>query len=173
MIKRVLLASVILAAPQWALAERPPQYWGVSVGTFDLDDTNGNVTEITNAGFQLGYQSLSFLGAELRGGFESGDTSGALDDPSLAYGGVFARLQIPYERVNVYALVGGGSVSFDNGAGSGEIHSGPAGGIGIEIFGSERSALSLEYIRYSSDDTTYDGLSLGFVHHFNWAVPRF
>ncbi len=172
MIKRVLLAAMLVAAPQGALAERPPQYWGVSLGTFELEDPNGNITETTNVGLQAGYKFTSFVGLEARGGFESGETSGALDEPELTYGGGFVRVDIPYERVNLYVLLGGGQVTYDTASGD-VSESGPAGGVGIELFGSERSAVSLEYINYSSDDTTYDGLSIGFVHHFNWAVPRF
>lgn len=172
MIKRVLLAGLLVAAPQWALAERPPQYWGVSLGTFELDDASGNVTDTTNVSLQGGYKFTSFLGLEVRGGFESGDTSGALDAPDLTYGGGFVRFDIPYERINVYFLLGGGQVSYDTASGN-VSESGPAGGVGIELFGSERSAVSLEYINYSSDDTTYDGISLGFVHHFEWAAPQF
>ncbi len=172
MIKRVLLAGLLVVVPQWALAERPPQYWGVSLGQFELDDAGGNVTDTVNLGLQAGYKFTRFLGIEARGGFESGDTSGALDEPDLQYGGGFVRLDLPYERVNVYLLLGGGQVNYDTVNGN-VSESGPAGAIGIELFGSERSAVSLEYVRYAGDDTTYDGLSLGFVHHFNWAVPRF
>jgi len=172
MIKRVLLAGLLVIAPPYALAERPPQYWGVSLGQFELDDAQGNVTDTVNIGLQAGYKFTSYVGLELRGGFESGDTSGALDQPDLRYGGGFVRFDLPYERVNVYLLLGGGQVSFDRASGD-VSESGPAGGIGIELFGSERSAVSLEYINYSSDDITYDGISIGFVHHFGWAAPSF
>jgi len=79
MIERVLLAGLLVVASPNALAERPPQYSGASLGQFELDDAEGNVTDTVNSGRQAGYTLTAYVAVELHGGFESGDASGALD----------------------------------------------------------------------------------------------
>lgn len=168
MIKRILFAGALLAAPLGAVAQdEPPQYIGISAGGFELTDVDDNVTEITNVGLRGGYKFGRFFGVEVRGGWESGDVSGALDSPDLTYAGVFARADLPFERANVFLLAGGASVRYQ-GPQDTEVESDVAAGLGIELYGNERTAVTLDYMNYV--DGTYEGVSLGLVHHFDW--PR-
>ena len=44
-----------------------------------------------------------------------------------------------------------------------------AAGVGIELYGTERTAVTLEYMSYSED--AYSGVSIGLKHHFE--LPSF
>lgn len=157
-----------------AAAEQPRQYFAVhgfeevaSEYEFDLDDDQGADGDLWR--LKLGYQFGRFLAAELHYGFDG--TGG--DEPNLREGAVFGRLQLPYERVNVYALAGAGRVGGDFGEGR-ETETGPAMGLGIDLFGTERTAVALEYVHYQvgDDDRDYKAVTLGLKHHFDWPSFR-
>lgn len=167
MVKRILIAGTLLLLPLGASAEKPAQYFGVSVGDYELEDEDNNLTETTNIGVKGGYRFSPFLAVELHAGSESGGASGALDEPNALYGGAFVRLDLPFERVNLYLLAGGAGVEYDVGTET-ESQSGAAGGVGIELYGSERTAITFEYMNYAEE--AYEGVSVGLVHHFDW--PR-
>ena len=162
MLMRSFLAFVLLAVPLTALAERPGQYWGVTLDSAEITDTNGNDDDATNLNLVLGYKFGDFLGVELQGG------GGSEDD--VLYGGAFARFDLPFERVNVFLLAGGATVGFDDAStGDYETESDVAAGFGVELFGNERTAVRFQYMNYADD--TYETFGLGLVHHFDW--PRF
>jgi len=171
MMKRVILASLIAATPQLALAERPPSYWGVSLGTFEFTNAEDNAVDVTNVGLQGGVQFIPWLGAELRVGAQSSDADGVFEATDTNYAGAFVRFDIPYERINLYLLAGGGGIGYTDAQGDDASQVGPAGGVGIELYGTQRSALKLELMNYSGEDVVYQGINLGFVHHFNWVAP--
>ena len=159
---RLILALILLVAPLTALAERPGQYWGVTLDSAVLTDTSDEEENATNLNLMLGYKFNDFLGVEFQGG------GGSEDD--VLYAGAFARFDLPFERVNVFLLAGGAATEFDDAStGDRETESDLAAGLGIELFGNERTALRLQYMNYA--DTTYETIGLGFVHHFDW--PRF
>lgn len=167
----LFLPALLLLLPLGALAaERPSQYWGASLGDFEFETDNGSATNITNLGLKGGYRLSRFLALEIHGGVStSGSSSEIIEEPDLVYGAGFVRLDLPYQRLNLYLLAGGSTLAYDVGDGS-EEESDMAGGIGIELYGSERTALTLEYMNYN--DGMYDGLSVGFVHHFDWPSFR-
>jgi hypothetical protein len=171
MMKRIFLAGVIAATPQLALAERTPSYWAVSLGQFEFTDVNDNVFDTTNLGVQGGYQFLPWLGAELRYGGQAASSDNALDSTAINYGGGFVRFDVPYKRTNVYVVAGVGGVGYEDADGNSDSDAALAGGVGVELYGTQQSAVKLEFMSYSGDDVEYRGVSLGFVHHFNWVKP--
>lgn len=171
MMKRVILASLIAATPQLALAERPPSYWAVSLGQYEFSDADDNAIDVTNVGLEGGVQFIPWLGAELRVGAEASRSEDVFASTDVNYAGGFLRFDVPYERVNVYLLAGGGGLSYTDVDGDEDAQTGPAGGIGVELYGSERSAVKLEAMTYTGEDVSYQGINVGFVYHFNWAAP--
>ncbi len=166
--KRTVLAAALLAAPGLAWAEPPNLYWGVSVGDYKVDQREvGAGTEgATDLGFRLGYEFGKFLGIEGRAGLDSGGVGGNSD---ADYVGLFGRFNLPFEKTNVYLLLGASEVRVDGDSVDDDEYDPIAGGIGIELYGSERAAVTLEYMSYSDD--SYSGLGIGFKYHFN--MPSF
>lgn len=172
MTKRLILAAALAAMPIVAGADRPPQYFGINGGWYEIDTDAPFEADGEFANLRLGYELGRFLAFEARFGLELGNeasVAGTKVDPRM--GAVFARLNLPFERVDLYFLGGAGRVSFNDGTGR-EREEWPAGGIGIELYGSERTAIVLEGVRYEGDDDgDYKAITLGFKHHFDW--PRF
>lgn len=169
-LRLLLLLPALVLLPAGALAaERPAQYWGITVGDYTFEHDDGDVTDITNAGLKGGYRLSRFFALEAHAGRSNSGSSNIVERPDLVYGAAFGRLDLPFERVNIYLLAGGATVSFDIGDGN-DRESDVAAGLGIELFGSERTALTLDYMNYA--DGLYDGISVGFVHHFNWPPFR-
>ncbi len=65
----------------------------------------------------------------------------------------------------MYLLVGASEVELDGDSIDDDVYDPIAGGIGIELYGSERTAITLEYMSYSDD--AYAGVNLGIKHHFD------
>lgn len=170
MTKRIVIAAALLAAPMLAHAEPPGLYWGVSFGGYeaDLRESGGTADSATNLGGRLGFHLSDFIGIEARGGFDTGGFAGE-NDTGTTYAAVMARFDLPFEKVNVYFLAGASEVRIDDESVDSDDYDPVAAGIGIELYGSERSAISLEYMNYS--DGAYTGVSIGFKRHFN--LPSF
>jgi len=170
MTKRIALAAALLAAPVLAHAEQPNLYWGVSLGNYTIDqrDAGGSAEDTTDFGGRLGYHFGGFFGVEARAGVDTGGFSGD-NDTDTDYFGVFGRFNLPFEKTNVYLLLGASEVRVDGDTVDDDEYDPIAGGIGIELYGNERSAISLEYMSYSDD--AYSGLSIGYKRHFD--VPSF
>ena len=103
--KRIALAAALLAVPTLASAEPPNLYWGVTVGDYTADQREiGLGTEdTTDVGLRLGYHFFDFVGIEARLGRDTGGFAGG-SDADTEYAGVFARFDLPFEKVNVYLL---------------------------------------------------------------------
>lgn len=171
--KHIFLAAALLTAPGFAWAEPPNLYWGVTLGEYRSDKLatdSGTTDHTTDLGLRLGYHFSDFIGVEARAGFDVSDTtSGSSINSDAEYAAVFGRFDLPYERVNIYLLAGVSEVRIDKNEVDSDDFDPIAGGIGIELYGSERTAVTLEYLSYSDD--AHSGLSLGIKHHFN--MPSF
>lgn len=172
MIKRLSLAAALAAMPLVAGAERPPQYFGVNGGAYEIETDAPFEADGEFGNLRVGYELGRFVAFEARFGLELGnETEVAGRDVDPRMGAVFARLNLPFERVDVYLLGGAGRVSFNDGTGR-QREEWPAAGLGIELYGTNRTALVFEGVRYEGDDDgDYKAITLGFKHHFDW--PRF
>ena len=164
MIKRIAPAVALALAPAAALAQQPPNlYWGLVGGGYKTENIAGTRYHMSDIGGRLGYHLNDFLGVELRGGTSVAEGNG----PEVRYGAAFGRFDLPFQKLNVYLLAGVSELRFDgetvNSSSEG------AAGVGIELYGTDRTAVGLEYMSYSNDG--YAGLSVGITHHFE--LPSF
>ena len=163
---RLALAAALILAPSAALAEKTGQYWGLSIDDSELTAPNGLRGEGTNFGLHGGYHFNDFLGVELQIGGSSTDNA-----EEVYYTAAFGRFNLPFEKVNVYLLAGAAGVSFDQGPPKDRDNEFDlAGGIGVELFGNERTSVRFEYTYLAVD--TYEKVGLGFVHYFDWPAFR-
>lgn len=168
--KRTAVAAALLAAPALAQAEPPNLYWGLSLGDYQVDrrEAGMGTADSTDLGLRLGYHFTDFIGVEARAGFDAegvGSEAGA----DTTYAAVFGRFDLPFEKTNIYLLLGASEVQFDGDTADDDEYDPVAGGLGIELYGSERTAVTLEYMVYSDD--VYSGFGIGFKHHFD--LPSF
>lgn len=171
MIKRLILAAALAAMPLAAGADRPPQYFGFNGGWYEVETDAPFEADGEFVNLRLGFELGRFLGFEARFGMDTGRTQVGGTHLDTRMGAAFARLNLPFEGVDVYALGGAGRVSFNDGTGRTR-EEWPAAGLGIELYGSERTAIVFEAVRYEGDDDgDYKAFTLGFKRHFNW--PQF
>ncbi|MEX2575947.1 MAG: outer membrane beta-barrel protein [Halofilum sp. (in: g-proteobacteria)] len=171
-----------------AVADRPPQYFGVNgfdqvASEFGVEPDDGGEFNGDLWRLKLGYEFSKFLAAEVHYGFgDDASTGGEEFEVNLREAAAFGRFQLPYERLDVYFLAGVGRVGVSIptlGRLTGE---GPAAGLGVDFYGTENTAVTLEYVVYDVElehddfngeaDTTYDALTLGLTHHFEWPAFR-
>jgi len=200
---RLGLLLVLLLMPAAAFAaERPPWYFGVTLGAFETDEdidgfeddlgdagvVNVDDLESTDWGLRGGYRINQYFGLEGRIGFGTGGSSdfndpgdSQIDDirDDLYYGAAFARFDIPFNRVNLFALAGFGGVTLEStdnaqdafGLADDYSETGVSWGFGVELFATDRTGISVDYLNYADD--THEGFSIGIVHHFDWpAIGR-
>ncbi len=159
--------GLLLAAT--AHADRPPLYFGVGLADAQLDLDKYAPRDETNLDLRLGYDFRPYLAAELRLGSSLHSESGKGSEAGYVAG--LARVNLPFERVTVYGLLGAANVAVDV-PGNDDGFSGVAFGAGIELYGTERSALGIEYLQLGDSDR-YRTLGVGLVHHFDPPRPRF
>ncbi len=170
---RLLQLLVLLLLPLTVGAsDRPPQYFGLSLGDYDLTaDVDGDevTAGVTNVGLHGGYRFSRFFALEGRLGYSRTSSSELGERPDLVLGGGFARVDLPFDRVSLYGLLGASTIGYDVGDGN-KRESGVSGGVGVEIYGTPRTALNLEYVSHAAGD--YEGIGIGVIHHFNWPSLR-
>lgn len=169
-IRAFLVAVAItagLTAPHLAVAaDKPAKYFAIHAGTFELDPAEIDGTTIY---LKLGYQLNKFFGLEAQFGFLTGVKGVPGSDPDGSQAALFARFNLPFEDLNVYALAGVAQLSLN---GTDDEFSGTAYGVGIDFYGSPLTALTLEAIQYQDGNATYKSLTLGLKHHFEWPSFR-
>lgn len=173
-------AALGLCSP--AFAQAPGNYWGFGytgleyASEFTPIGATSSVTEkiSTNGGtFKLGREFGKFFAIEAHVGYAKESQANAFGDKfEFAHGAAYARLNLPYERFNFYVMGGQAQADIDVGSFDDD-DTYNAGGVGMDFFGSERTAFTLEYLRYQdSDDVEVDLITIGFKHHFNYAGFR-
>ncbi len=167
--RAIALLSLLLTSTSWA--EAPRQYFGISGSDALFVPENGQKEDLGNINAKLGYQVNNFVGVELHLGQSISTDSSNVDSPSLGYVSPMLRLTLPYDRVNLYSLFGLASVRGDFPGNYDDSYSDFSMGLGLELYGSKRTALSLEYMRYGVDDS-YKTFGLGVVHYFEWPRVR-
>lgn len=167
--RAIALLTLLLTGTSWA--EAPRQYFGLSGSDALFVPENGQKEDLGNINAKLGYQVNSFVGVELHMGQSVSTSSTNIDNPSLGYVSPMLRLTLPYDRVNIYSLFGLASVRADLPSNANDNYSDFSMGLGLELYSSKRTALSLEYMRYGVDDT-YKTFGLGVVHYFEWPSVR-
>lgn len=150
------------------------RYIGVMVSSpqYKEDDTNTNFRS-TGLLVRGGMEFNEFLAVEGHFGIFGDEI---IDDRSyqIEYlGSIYARGNLPLigKRVRLYALGGVTRISGNVPGFSSVDDTGIGYGVGVELFGDEYNALTVEWLRFAVGDIqgvdyTLESASLGFVHRF-------
>lgn len=92
-------------------------------------------------------------------------------DGVLTYGG-YVRLDKDFGQYKTYGLLGFGGLNAYSDGGDDVTESSGSIGVGVEIFGSRDTAITLEYVRIldtgiEGGDLTFDAIGLGFTYYFS------
>ena len=159
------------APKNWGQQKEPKFYFGFNYATTEFALEDGSLEDdTTGIGFKFGRELSPYINIETHIGLSSISSSNILEDPEVTYLAALLRLNLPFEKVNLYLLGGGSIIRYDFPSANDE-ESRAAGGIGIELFGSPNTAFTIDLMRYGTD-STLDTLSFGFIHRFKFARLR-
>lgn len=195
-IRGLALALSLLALTPSAYAG---PYWGFELGesklNVDMDVASIESTDVSMTGLtaRLGYALGDYLGVEARVGFTRDNNWVLRDDTGtrLLAGDIeaehFESILIktgfsPADRVKLYLLGGYSKARIDLDVSEPyswspkKTLSGASYGVGIEFYGTERTALNLEWIRLLDDkvkidedvkiDAIFNSVNIGIISHF-------
>ncbi len=164
-----LAMLLVISAP--LTAQTPRNYFGVFFNDAQLEASSGEEIDGGNLGGKLGYTINRWLGAEAHAGADFFNDNDDFNHTEVGYVAAFMRLNLPYERINIFGLAGLASVKGDYGSQYDDHFTDGAFGLGVELFGTKRTALSIQFMQYGIDDR-YKSFGLGIVHHFDWPAYR-
>jgi hypothetical protein len=148
-------------------------YFGVMVATprFEFEGSSDSFRG-TGMFVRAGREFFKYIGVEGHFGIFSSDTVNGQQYQIKYMGSVFGRGSIFVfdERARAYALLGATYFSADV-PGYKASEFAPAFGLGFELYGDDRDAVSLEWIRYADEDIhnqdyTVESVNLGYIHRF-------
>lgn len=175
----LLSALLIISLPAVATADAPQNYWGFGIDGLDLEEVEaGSIMpepELDMNGFNLRYGfwfPFDILGVEIRLGSVAEETGTLVGDPEVRYVLGLGKANIPFETVNLYVM-GGVSKTYYDFDGTEEDDEDVAAGFGIELLATETTGLTIEFLKFGSDDDPIEGevLTFGFNHRFE--LPGF
>lgn len=139
-------------------------YVGINSESFSKPDVSG-------MSIKYGYDFGNTFSMELQYGNSGTISTGAVLEIDSFYS-LFFRGNKRYGNLTLFALVGGSSVTFNTTTVLGDEYSGGAYGVGIDMFGSKNTAITLSWMRHVDLDETaplqeVDALTLGLTHHFD------
>lgn len=161
--KLLCTASVLLMSAN-VFADSPRPYFGISISDAQFAAENGAKNDYTDLKFKLGYEINHHFYNEFHIGTNVSTDSDEMSEVTYIAG--LIRGNLPLKNINIYWLLGLGGVFADTPTFD-DSYADVAAGFGVELFGTDTTALSLEYMQYGIDDA-YKTLGVGIVHHFNW-----
>lgn len=169
MLKKITLSLLLCAGAlgtQAASAQNGcDSYYGLDVGNGKLQSSDSDLLSLKNVQGTLGCQLTNNFGVEARLGLSAEENSNLFGDPDITQASVLARLGYKGEKVLVYGLAGGGYIDVDQINGD---EFSPVFGVGLELFGSARTAIHFGYTVQATESKSIDhGLfNLGYRHYF-------
>lgn len=183
MFKIRMMLSVLpllwMLAPAPAAAEEAARnYFGAALVSGEFAPEGGPSFDVAGGHVQLGREVAPFFAIEARvgAGLENVDEVGNVDVTTQVeyWGSVFGRAYLPLDRVRPYALLGytAGKASARAATSSGGIDASDSDqdtswGLGLELYGDDKTALMIEWVRYMDTDIyRIDAWALGITTHF-------
>ncbi len=165
----VLLMGIFLPGSAFADSK---YYWGISVGE---GDPSPYVAEPTALDFKFGREFGKYMAIELQTSLAANDTQDIFEKSEVKAAGAYFRLNLPLQRVNLFALGGRSCVEYDV---PGLTLADPddcdqSGGFGIDLIANDDNMLTIEKIIYNHDSQLeYGVLHIGFTHRFEFGGLR-
>jgi hypothetical protein len=168
----ILAVAGLLSLPVTAVADAPQNYFGMGIDSTDFDTDAG---ELSMSGFNIRYGlwfPFDVFAVEIRVGAATESTSNVVGQPEVRYALGLGKVNIPFEKVSLYAMGGISKVYYDIG-GVETDEDDLVGGVGIELLATEASGATIEYLRYGIDDDAIDATLLTFGFNYRFGLPDF
>lgn len=145
-----------------AHADIAKMYYGLGFTDGKMELTNAGDKSLGTVNATLGIQLLDFIGLEVELGSASDQAGSIISEPLVQYQAALVRLGYRIDRAGFYVLGGQARLDVDKSLNSTD--AGTAIGGGINLFGSETTALNLHFL--SIDGGTFTTASIGFQYYF-------
>lgn len=179
--RRGLLLSLLLVCVQPLTVNAGEYYWGLMGGSTSFSDDSSEYEVGTMTG-RLGYRHNSYVGAEVRGALSAGadkstELFGSVEfDVGPVYSAFVKGSVSPTEdgRIELYGLLGYSSAEMEvtgPGVSATASKSGPAFGVGVDLYASNEHGLFFEWLRLQEGtawgaDYTLEHVGLGYIRYF-------
>lgn len=166
-------AAVLIISIAWiaqAQAQDSKFYYGLSITSTEFDLAG---LESNGVGLKFGREFGKYIMIEAHAGTSSDSTDTVLGDPDTTYASAFLRLNLPFERVNLYVLGGAASINADL-LGFDESEVDRAAGFGLDLLANENTGFTLEVMNYGIEDDIdlIKIVNFGFTHRFDFPGLR-
>lgn len=164
----LLLCAGVLGTQAASAQDVCGLYYGLDVGGGKLQSKDSDLLKVKDVQGTLGCQLTNNFGVETRLGFAAEKFSNVLGDADITRASVLARLGYKGDRVFVYGLAGAGYVDVER---IKDDKFSPVLGVGLELFGSARTAIHLGYTvqptaKYNNGDVDYGLFNVGYRYYF-------
>lgn len=160
------------------MAGEARHYWGISNESYAF-------SEITGLTYKYGYDFSNTWGMEIQYGEATLGNSTLITD-FKSYTSLLLRANQHYEKVTLFAVLGYAAADMTlNFASSENSYTGASYGIGMDLWGTKQTAITVAWMRHVAVDSTLDvvaqqvnaidSVTLGITHHFDFAksTPRY
>ncbi len=140
-------------------------YLGLLISNSDIDGETGAGQDMSTINGTFGYVLSNSLAVEARLGVGSDDANSLIQDPVSNYTAGMLRYHYTWSNnIMAYASVGAALRVHSDVVDAGT-QAGAAVAVGLNLFGSDRTALNIEYF-YMGGTEPVESIGIGFHHYF-------
>jgi hypothetical protein len=141
-------------------------YMGLSISNSDISGETGIGQDMNVYNATLGYTLWRGLGVETRFGAGSDEAKSVLQDPLSNYFAGMLRYHYTWNNnLMAYAAAGGAFRTHSDLLDVDETQAGAAFAVGVNLFGSDSTAINIEYLYLGGEQAT-KSIGIGFQHYF-------
>ncbi len=145
-----------------AQADIAKMYFGAGFTDGSIDVGTNDDKSLGTVNATIGFNLYDFIGVELELGSASDQAGSIISEPLVQYQAALLRLGYRWDRAGFYVVGGQARLDIENNINASK--GGVAMGLGVNLFGSETTALNLHVL--SIDDGTFTTASVGFQYYF-------
>ncbi len=141
-------------------------YMGLLISNSDIDGETGAGQDMSMVNATFGYAFPRGISVEGRLGVGSDEAESMLQDPVSNYAAGMLRYHYTWNnKIMAYAAVGGAARIHSSVVEADTRQSGAAVAFGMNLFGSDQTALNIEYFYMGGEQAT-KSVGIGFHHYF-------
>jgi len=137
-------------------------YFGAGFSDGSVDISGGDNKSLGTLHANVGLQLLEYLGVEFAIGAGSDQSGSIISEPLAQYQAALLRIGYQWDRTGVYVLAGQARLDIDSSLNNS--NSGNALGFGINLFGSETTAVNFHVLNF--DEGAFTTATIGFQYYF-------
>ena len=172
LIRTLFVVALTFAFVSKASADNSPMYFGLGIADYEFEGS-----PITMDGYYLNYgiDIGNYFAIEgiIANSSQYENAAASLTSEIDYYGALYGRFNLRYDHVTLYVMAGYATVSTTttvSGTAFETEDSGVTYAVGIDLYGTQNTALTIRYYDYLDEDIHATGINIGLNFYFD--VPR-